>query len=319
MTTKQSTFDRLVNNVVRDFGQSRPMRANTLLLSVYGDSICPYYDCTLWIGSLIELLKPLGISQRLVRTSIFRLSEKGILVSKRLGRRSYYSLTPQGKRQFESASERIYAANSAPWDGRWRMLIHSLGVLEKEQLKALRKELSWLGFSRLLQGTYIHPTADMRAVQTMLEDLQISKQVVTLYASEQTNHANQLIMQRFNTQAMDAAYRAFVERFQPIADAAANTTRLNPQACFFLRTLLINEYRIILLHQPELPSSLSSQTTMSHKARQIVKQLYVRIRAQSDAYFLETTQLDNTVQSLPLSYHQRFTERVAKKALMNFG
>ena len=63
----------------------------------------------MWLGSLIKVLEPLGISHRLVRTAAYRLVQDGILTSEQEGRRSFYTLTADGRRQFEEASERIYS------------------------------------------------------------------------------------------------------------------------------------------------------------------------------------------------------------------
>jgi phenylacetic acid degradation operon negative regulatory protein len=51
---------------------SRPPPARSLLVTVFGDSVAPHGGRA-WLGSLIGLLAPFGISERLVRTSVYRL------------------------------------------------------------------------------------------------------------------------------------------------------------------------------------------------------------------------------------------------------
>lgn len=99
----------------------------------------------------------------------------------------------------------------------------------------IRKELLWLGFSRLASGTYIHPTVQMKTVHKMLEDLQISKQVITLYASEDesTTHVNQLIMQFFARHTPSDSCQLFIKNFQPIAQAVAQEQEPDPKYSFF--------------------------------------------------------------------------------------
>jgi DNA-binding transcriptional regulator PaaX len=58
-----------------------PVRANSLIITVYGDMIAPHGG-SVWLGSFINLVKPLGINDRLVRTSVFRLSKDGWLESR---------------------------------------------------------------------------------------------------------------------------------------------------------------------------------------------------------------------------------------------
>ncbi len=64
-----------------------------------------------WLGSLIQLLEPIGINERLIRTSIFRLTKEGWLTAEKVGRRSYYSLTGTGRRRFDKAFKRVYSTS----------------------------------------------------------------------------------------------------------------------------------------------------------------------------------------------------------------
>ena len=61
------------------------------------------------LGGLIDLLAPLGINERLVRTSVFRLAREGWLKAKPIGRESLYRLTRDGARRFRQAYRRIYS------------------------------------------------------------------------------------------------------------------------------------------------------------------------------------------------------------------
>ena len=84
--------------------RSRPtMRAGSLITTVFGDAIAPRGG-TVWLGSLIRALAEFGVSERLVRTSVFRLAKDGWLQSQQLGRRSYYSLTDTGRERIPSRS-----------------------------------------------------------------------------------------------------------------------------------------------------------------------------------------------------------------------
>jgi phenylacetic acid degradation operon negative regulatory protein len=83
--------------IVDEFRSRPTMRAGSLITTVFGDSIAPRGG-TLWLGSLINTMADFGISERLVRTSVFRLVKDGWLQSRQIGRRSYYSLTDDGHR-----------------------------------------------------------------------------------------------------------------------------------------------------------------------------------------------------------------------------
>ena len=105
-----SEFAKLVGVFVRQ----RPIRAGSLIITVYGDAVAPRGG-TVWLGSLIKVLGPFGLNQRLVRTSVHRLMRDDWLVSEQVGRRSDYSLTDTGRRRFEEATRRIYAPPLLKW------------------------------------------------------------------------------------------------------------------------------------------------------------------------------------------------------------
>jgi phenylacetic acid degradation operon negative regulatory protein len=95
-----------------------PPRAKSLVVTVWGDALAPHGGAV-WLSGLIRLLAPLGLNERLVRTSVYRLARDGWLASRQAGRRSLYRLTAQGRRRFESAYRRIYAPPSDAWYGYW--------------------------------------------------------------------------------------------------------------------------------------------------------------------------------------------------------
>ena len=128
--------------VLVDEFQSRPtIRAGSLITTVFGDSIAPRGG-TVWLGSLITAMADFGINERLVRTSVFRLARDGWLMSEQHGRRSYYSLTDDGRERFRSATHRIYGKPSGDWDGYWCfVLLPQLNAVTRDLVK---RECGWL-------------------------------------------------------------------------------------------------------------------------------------------------------------------------------
>ena len=83
------------------------------MVTLFGDSIAPR-SSGLWLGELIQLLRPFHMNERLVRTSTFRLAEEGWLEPQRQGRRSRYSLTTSGvQRIAERASAHLRPSAAA--------------------------------------------------------------------------------------------------------------------------------------------------------------------------------------------------------------
>ena len=99
------TIESASRKLVAEFASRRTLRTGSLITTVFGDSIAPRGG-TVWLGSLITAMSEFGISERLVRTSVFRLVQDGWLQATQIGRRSYYSLTDEGRERFAQASKR---------------------------------------------------------------------------------------------------------------------------------------------------------------------------------------------------------------------
>ena len=98
---RNSAAEGLVDQLVRRV----TLRGKSLIVTVFGDAIMPHGGRA-WLGSLIRLVQPLGLSERMVRTSVFRLAKDDWLEGTPIGRRSYYSLTGSGRHRFEAAHRR---------------------------------------------------------------------------------------------------------------------------------------------------------------------------------------------------------------------
>jgi len=107
---------KVVETLLENFRMRRSIRGGSLVISVFGDSISQHGN-SIWLGSLIDALKPFGVNSRLVRTAVYRNSQNGWLTSVQSGRRSYYSFTEYGLRHYEKAARRIYAESGSDWDG----------------------------------------------------------------------------------------------------------------------------------------------------------------------------------------------------------
>lgn len=288
-----SEFDDLMDQLIENFASRRPVRANSLLVTLFGDSICPHGGI-IWLGSLIKLVEPLGINQRLVRTSVFRLTQDGLLGSEQQGRRSYYSLTPKGLRQFSTASMRIYNNRKPGWDGYWRLVFTGLSDITQEERNTVRQELLWLGFARLAPGVFGHPTADLEPVKTLVSELGLQHKVAMMMADTVDDNmptpSSALVKHCFEMESMDAAYDAFIEVFDPLLNAAKNERSLDNHKSFMLRTLLIHEFRRILLSEPELPFELIPENSSSHRAWLITQEIYKLVAAPAERYLVATSE-----------------------------
>ena len=140
----------------------------SFIVTVFGDVISQH-GSWVWLGSLIDSLKPLGFSERLIRTSVFRLVKDDWLQVKKIGRKSYYAFTESANNHYTKAARRIYAGSSQHSDGRWLIVIPS--SVSENKLLLLKRQLRWLGFSSLSSGAYAHPSIDQASLEETIKNL----------------------------------------------------------------------------------------------------------------------------------------------------
>ncbi len=292
--------------------QQQAPRAKSLVMTVFGDAIAPRGG-SVWLGSLIALLEPLGISERLVRTSVYRLVDEGWLEASRSGRRSQYRLSPEGERRFLRAHQRIYANNTARWDGQW--LLASLhGTATAAQKSALKKEFRWEGFAPLAPGLFGYPGDKREALTDMLLRTRMSGKVIVLSATD-TGLPGARPIEEITADAWplrDAArtYKKFIARFEELRQLLSLPARADSARAFTLRTLLIHEYRRALLNDPQLPASLVGDDWPGRQAQALCRSLYLALEKDAERHIaLTLAQEQDDVPPVAASFTQRFRDR----------
>ena len=286
---------RAVDEFLRDHLRARPLRAKSLVVTVFGDAIAPHGGAV-WLGGLIRLLAPFGINERAVRTTVFRLTREHWLRGEQVGRRSHYTLTESGRRRFEAAFRKIYGAEPTGWDGQWCLVIESGDGLAGPRRKALRDELAWIGFGRFAGGVLAHPTIDLDAVAAILAEHRADPHVLVMRATCDIGRERAAlagaIRSAWDLERLERDYRAFVQRFRPVLAALGKPSpdALDPEQCFLVRTLLIHEYRRVVLRDPVLPAELLPREWPGAAARALCRSLYQVTQRLTEQHLMATLQ-----------------------------
>ena len=300
------TIESASKNLVAEFRSRRTLRAGSLITTVFGDSIAPRGGSA-WLGSLIEIMKDFGISERLVRTSVFRLVQDGWLQSTQIGRRSYYSLTDVGRERFEQATHKIYGEPVSIWDDKWCLVL--LVDLDTPTRETVRKELGWQGFGALSTSVLAHPTPDLTDLDVTLRRLGVAEDLIVMSGLTISNEAGmrRLAQASWNLADIDERYASFVKRFRPLIAACGKNNEIIPKTAFLIRTLLIQEYRKVLLRDPQLPADLLPNGWHGAAAYQLCRNLYLAVYRQADEYLTKTIETaDGPLPPPARSFMQRF-------------
>jgi phenylacetic acid degradation operon negative regulatory protein len=273
-----------VRRLLARFRRQRPLRAGSMLITVFGDAIAPR-GAAATLGSLIRVAAALGLTERLVRTSVARLAQDDWLVTRRDGRLSEYRLSPSGERRFSEATRRIYAASPEHWDGRWTLLL----LPSANGRDRLRDELLWLGFGQLNPGLLAHPTRSVEDAREQLVSTGAkSGQVVVLESRSGDLAADrEIARQGWDLADLEKRYARFVRAFEP-AQAAIRRASPDPESAFVLRTLLIHEFRRIHLRDPLLPLTLLPDGWIGESAYALTRDVYTRVFDAAERWLSDT-------------------------------
>lgn len=298
-----------IEGLLADFRAHRSVRAKSLLITIFGDTLEPRGD-GVWLSSLIRLAKPIGISERLVRTSVYRLTQEKWLARTSLGRRSYYQLTEAGHRQFANAEHRIYGGSNRRWDGQWRVVIvppKSISVSARNQI---RKELKWQGFGTLTADVLIHPTADLEPVRAMLAHRNLTGKVKVICGNSvgDSESPSELLNRCFNLDSIEREYDRFNQRLEDLWRATRRERKnIDGEAAFVGRTLLIHEYRRILLHDPDVPEALLPGNWPGAEARKRCARIYLSLCKAADLWAVSCCEVTGSPLGQPgKDYLKRF-------------
>ena len=288
-----------------------PPRAKSLVMTVFGDAIAPRGGAV-WLGSLISLLAPLGISERAVRTSVFRLVEEGWLEANRSGRRSQYRLSEQGEKRFLRAHQRVYAPPSPDWAGQWTLVLMAPDQVTAAQKNALKKELLWEGFAVLGNGLFAYPGDKAEAMADILSRTQAHNKVMLLSAADQTVAGTlplaTLAQSHWPLREISKSYGRFIKRFESLLAVTKASSEAEPEPAFAARTLLIHAYRRVQLHDPQLPKALLGEAWPGEAAYTLCRSIYQQLLSASDHYVTATLQQEqSSVHMVRAEFRQRFT------------
>lgn len=283
-----------------------PPRAQSLIVTVWGDALAPHGGA-IWLAALIELLAPFDINERLTRTSVFRLARDGWLASQSVGRRSRYHLTPPGRQRFEAAYRRIYAAPADGWSGEWDMVVDPPANGDAEARQRRRDELAWAGFGTLAPGCFVRPRTPAAAALPALGDDAV---LVTVKEAEPP-HAPLAgrVEALWPLDDVAAGYRRFLALFGRVIERfrMRDIDDADPAQCFAVRTLLIHAFRRVLLRDPRLPASLLPLDWPGAAAYTLTRDFYRLTIAQAEAHLAALyARHDDALPPAEPSFHARF-------------
>ncbi len=235
---------------------SAPPRATSFIVTIYGDVVEPRGN-VLWMGTLIECCGRCGISESLVRTAVSRLVAAGRLEGERIGRRSYYRLSPAAQEEFREAGRVLFSPPELPRE--WVIVLGADEVstgwapLGPDAMIAPRRPGRPLPRGAVLRARHLPGIGDL-----------------TAFAARHWPMAE-----------VAARYGAFLDRFAAL-EADAGEVVLEDADALTLRLRLVDEYRQAALADPRLPLEATPADWPAAAARDVFRRIYLMLSPGAD-------------------------------------
>lgn len=229
--------------VIQSFGALGGQRVWSLLVTVFG-------DLAQEPGQMIEgrtlsvIMAGMEIRPEATRVALHRLRNDGWISSQKVGRASHHSLTDLGRSQSAVAARRIYgrAQNAADWQA------VVLPAVDADQALTLQAR----GFAEIAPRVFIGPAgwAPDGALCLVGKDIPPWVQAAVL---------------------PDAAAQDYANLYRVLQDAAAQLNDpLAPLERAVLRTLVVHNWRRIVLKHPDMPAGLLPADWQGQACRDMV-------------------------------------------------
>ena len=296
-----NTATRKLNTLLTSFERRRPMRAGSLIVTIYGDAIVPRGG-SLWLGSLLDMMAGFGIEPGLVRTALSRLVTDGWFERTRLGKHSYYRLSAQREAEFAVATTRIYRASDPAWSGEMEIAI--ITSSDAGQRGSHRDRMLKEGFGQAATNVMLRPRMNSFAGGPQPEPRDIVSMVTRPESEEKLMALAQTCWQ---LDELAVAYSKFLKSFGPMAREIADGTQLTGAQAFQLRVLLVHDWRRIVLRDPLLPPAMLPADWPGTRARALIADVYRRILNSSERWLdLHAVDQNGALSSAPPNVEGRF-------------
>jgi len=254
------------------------MKPQSMLFTIYGEYV-RHYGSEIWVGSLTRLMGEFGLSEQAVRAAISRMQRQGWLESRKVGNRSYYSMSPRGKKRLDEAAARIYKVESGEWNGKWSIVSYNIPEERRGLRDQLRKELAWMGFGMLTTSTWISPNDLADRVKEITESYEITN-YVEIFRAEHLGWSNpkDLVQKCWDLDGINAAYQEFIgeyrKHFEAMTEKVQNNEEISESYCFVEKTKLVHQYRKFLFIDPDLPQELLPEVWLGDEADRLFQNYY---------------------------------------------
>jgi phenylacetic acid degradation operon negative regulatory protein len=243
-------------------------KPKTLILDIYG-AYARQLSGWLAVAELVKLMGELGMDEQAVRSTVSRMTRRGLIVPEKRNQTQGYRLTEHGQGILEEGDRRIFTSKEpADLADGWVLVVFSMPERDRHKRHLLRSRLTWLGFGNLSSGVWIAPRRILPELMETIRAMGLEEYVNVFHAVYRGfSNLSEIVQQSWDLNVMREFYSEFLQECQPILRRWSRAgTRPEGQSAFIDYTLTLHRWRKFPYLDPGLPSELLPTTWEGYAA-----------------------------------------------------
>jgi len=233
---------------------SPPPRA--LIVTVYG-LYARQSAGWLSVASLVELLARCGVDEPSVRSAIFRLKRRGLLLAVRQGGVAGYGLSDEARVILDEGDRRIFGRQRATLGDGWVLAVFSVPESHRHHRHQLRSQLTRLGFGTVAAGVWIAPAHVLDEARALLTRHGLDHYVELFGARPAgSDDPAALVARCWDLDRLNEQYRSFLDRQAPVLAGYRRRKRIDPGQAFADYVGALTQWRRLPFLDPGLPEAV---------------------------------------------------------------
>lgn len=251
------------------------VRPQHLIVTVFGRYVRAHGG-EIRIAALIEMMSALGVDAGVVRSSVSRLKQRGILMSEGGGA---YRLSSSLEDVFAAGDRRIFESRRAESGDQWLLASFSVPESERPLRHQLRKLLQRLGFGQVTGGLWIAPGLIAEEAETALVGSGLDGYVeLFLGSSLSRDPLEAAVREWWDLDAMEPLYRGFIETFRGMSGVT------DERLAFAGHVRAITQWRRLVYLDPGLPLSLLPEGWVGVEAARVFDELHTALEPAAERF-----------------------------------
>src|SRR5215469_2647437 len=209
------------------------------------------------VASLVDLLARCGVDEPSVRSAIFRLKRRGLLLAARRGGVAGYELSGEALIILDEGDRRIFERGRATTEEGWLLAVSSVPESHRHHRHQLRSQLTWLGFGTLAAGVWIAPAHVLDEARAVLTRHGLDH-YVELFGTSYLAFSDPagLVARCWDLDRLDDQYRVFLTRQQPVLAGYRRRAEIDPGLAFGDYVAALTQWRRLPFLDPGLPEAV---------------------------------------------------------------